>query len=601
MTTEEIDSTEKLEEWLKNKPYTVSRALLLRAYLRVLPIVFGIYQQRDNRISGDLKQKSLLNIFRSIFVSSTIFQHDLVSQKAAASSHQAALRIANSQNSVWERHFMSFTQMSHVSQQVSFAYSLTDPSSHRIAQLAGNAVGMIAASVFSLATEVLANPSSELAPPKLNIDQTYPELVWASVRSDCAYFENGSYQSLVNEPLWLDDVRGTQTYNTNIPIEMRAHLDRFRKTDEYKKNHWGMWLDWYSAVVRGEGSFFGQEADIEIATKPDEFWDRDIALVMDDLVEITGWKEGGSSNNGGPTLPPIPDLPKTKPPSTDYPDSWAPYSYEWTSEHKIALDGDALDAILVPEPRSPDDAKNRLEAAKKAASDLLGDLSTNGFQVPEAYKRSLERYVEALPGSADGAIYVADQEMRTLRDDLEDDLKQGINTRFANRLKRIIEQHYGLRPYYPDLLNFYDDVKAGELVEPPPLEAFEKLDDTIRDNTPDVFDDSVQRSLNRLDVPDDRPEKYESPVQSPTTDEAIEATDLPVDPIKDIDPERARQNAKAGALQKIGKTLDTAEKGAKNIERVKKVAKTFKETGRPIWDFIRSLGENGGDVPPGLG
>ena len=65
---------------------------------------------------------------------------------------------------------------------------------------------------------------------------------------------------------------------------------------------------------------------------------------------------------------------------------------------------------------------------------------------------------------------------------------------------------------------------------------------------------------------------------------------LPPDPIADIDPERAAQQAKAGALNRIWQVLLRAEKGAKGIERVEKAVSDYGRVIGPIIDWLSKLG-----------
>ncbi len=251
----------------------------------------------------------------------------------------------------------------------------------------------------------------------------------------------------------------------------------------------------------------------------------------------------------------------------------SPFDYGWTTDGKIALIGDALGRVFAPEYRSPDDSRKRLEAARRMAESVAREVQSGKFQIGDNYTTDLQNYSKQLPGDIEGNIYLADSIIRTLRDDLEDDLRLGfVSERAARRLKRVIEAHYGLRVYFPDLQGFYDDVKRGELAEPPPIEAMRNLSEAVEAFTPDVFDESV------VDTVDERcwPTYHSTERSSVKVEEATELTvDLPPDPISDVDPVQSDQAARAGAFNRLWGILKQTEKAAKNVERAEKVADIF--------------------------
>lgn len=203
----------------------------------------------------------------------------------------------------------------------------------------------------------------------------------------------------------------------------------------------------------------------------------------------------------------------------------------------------------------------------------------------ETYGHGLSLYLDRLPRFNEGNIYLADFELRNLRDDLEDDIKHGVDNRFARRLGKLIEQHYGLRPYFPDLMTFYDDVKRGKLSEPPPLLAMEKLEGVVKEFTPDVFESSVSEYLGGLEQSGT---STHCEIFGSSPDAATNVI-LPPDPISGIDLERTKQHAKGGALNQIWSVLRRVEDGAKNIERAEKAAKTYEKYVEPLLDWLSKI------------
>jgi TIR domain len=271
--------------------------------------------------------------------------------------------------------------------------------------------------------------------------------------------------------------------------------------------------------------------------------------------------------------------------------SKTPFDYGWTKTGKIAVLGGGMDHVSVPANRSPADAKKRLEAARILARELSDDYRDgrkNSYVRPE-FIRHLDRYADRLPSDTDGNIYLSDCEARSLRTLFENELKYGIDDAFAARLRTLLEQHQGVRPYYPELGIFYDDVRTGQLSEPFPLDAVAKTEGVVAAHTPSVFMPDVSGSLDQVEQA--RPDAPAAQATGRTeTAPPLSSMTLPPDPIADIDPERAAQQAKAGALNRLWQVLLRAEKGAKGIERVEKAVSDYGKVIGPIIDWLSKLG-----------
>jgi TIR domain len=271
--------------------------------------------------------------------------------------------------------------------------------------------------------------------------------------------------------------------------------------------------------------------------------------------------------------------------------SKTPFDFGWTKTGKIAVLGGGMDHVSVPANRSPADAKKRLEAARILAQELADDYRDgrkNSYVRPE-FVRHLDRYADKLPSDTDGNIYLSDSEARSLRTLFENDLKGGLDDGFAARMRTLLEHHQGIRPYFPDLIEFYQDVRIGKLSDPFPLDAVAKTEGVVAAHTPSVFMPDVSGSLDQVEqTKPDAPAAQET--GSAETAPPLSSMTLPPDPIADIDPERAAQQAKAGALNRIWQVLLRAEKGAKGIERVEKAVSDYGKVIGPIVDWLSKLG-----------
>src|SRR5690606_25391471 len=132
-------------------------------------------------------------------------------------------------------------------------------------------------------------------------------------------------------------------------------------------------------------------------------------------------------------------------------------------------------------------------------------------------------------------------------------------------------------------------VRKGALSEPLPLDAFARLDAIIAEFTPDVFDKSVSEGIAEIER---KPETERGPVAVAASPDPS-AIAPPPDPIAEIDPARAAQHAKGGAINRIWELLLRGERGAKNIERAEKAVGAYGRYVGPVLQWLLKLGDGG--------
>ncbi|MCV6576024.1 MAG: hypothetical protein OIF58_09845 [Cohaesibacter sp.] len=122
-------------------------------------------------------------------------------------------------------------------------------------------------------------------------------VVDAAVDADCAWLiENQGLGHLIDQPLWLIDVRGNEKYLANFPDWVRKPFDDFVKQDRWELGASRLLIaNWYRALLPNSPtaipkSAFGKEADLVIATQPNEFWkvseDRSAKQIFDEIAAI---------------------------------------------------------------------------------------------------------------------------------------------------------------------------------------------------------------------------------------------------------------------------------------------------------------------------
>lgn len=265
----EIRSQEDLERWLEARPpdrrRDEARAIAARAALRLFPLVFTALDVPHRRLDIETKQGLILQSFRAVFISWVACKYPLgavnartleVTARAAATAARAAAGIAD------------------------VATTATRAASRAAA---GNATA--AAAAARTAADATGSGAAS----------------WKAVAVDCAWLEApDSDGRLIDEPLWLVDVRGDPKFNVNMPRWARHPLDAFAESEMARKGPWAPIVDWYRSVLshRGGGapkSLFGEKADIEIATQPNDFWTvtetRGADRIMQDVFVRRWWEE----------------------------------------------------------------------------------------------------------------------------------------------------------------------------------------------------------------------------------------------------------------------------------------------------------------------
>lgn len=188
------------------------------------------------------------------------------------------------------------------------------------------------------------------------------------------------------------------------------------------------------------------------------------------------------------------------------------------AEGRIAIDLTALQEFQDP---NPADLPQFLAAARAVAERAHAHLSSPRFNGRREYGELLEAYLGVLPSQdgIGGDIITADGLVRTIREMLEVDV---VIDFFSNaQINRCIESHQALRPHFPILERFYDQVRTGRITTPLPMDAARAIRDTINEHTPEIFAPSVQvfASSNSAPTPaPPLPEERGSPPTAPPQD-----------------------------------------------------------------------------------
>ena len=322
-----------LEAWLKGKPDDWARVIAWRAAMRAAPLTVE-FVQAD--LADDAKQRLQLFLYRCLLISSAARNWPAEDMKAAARPALSARSAALSARSA---------ALSALSAALSAARSA-----------AGSAAGSAA-----LSAEFAALSAARLA-------------MWEAVSADARALARGAtVGALAAAPLWPD----------RAPPEWYSQAWRALSSDPGVLGAgFRPWLDWYAGLAGLDGSaqphdIFGPTLSRKIALQPDEWWNRHVPAVNDD---VAGWLSNETDLKAD-----IAAVAENIPQQTV-----GVYRFGWS---------DGALKPLPPDPASDaDDAAVLLaEARRKAEEFLERSARTN---IDPFIIRSVALALEAMPGDA---------------------------------------------------------------------------------------------------------------------------------------------------------------------------------------------------------
>jgi hypothetical protein len=280
----------------------------------------------------------------------------------------------------------------------------------------------------------------------------------------------------------------------------------------------------------------------------------------------------------------------------------SPITLNRKPDGRIGVEPGPFSLPTVPAHLTPDNHHKTLAACRTRAVQLKKLASSPEFQGRSQYKEILSDYVEWLPSElGTGNILLADGEARTLNMLFKAD-EDILPTAFASRLAVLLQDHNGLRSYYPDIETHYEAIRKGRLIKPLPRDAVQAFQKIIRSQTPAVFDETVSPAIDEAakPIPDIKPPLPEDmPPPDPNRPKP------PSDPIADVDPRKSRSYTIASAINRIWSILQRGKDTAQAIEGWQKTYDLLKPHIGAIIDFLHPFlpggSSGGGSLPPTIG
>jgi hypothetical protein len=342
---------------------------------------------------------------------------------------------------------------------------------------------------------------------------------------------------------------------------------------------WEYWVDWYEnrlfGRVRSEDREF---AYIEV---PTEQWAGGPLLVNTWIINRIKELESTASR-----VDSLGERVSSASPSRLKPLAGVPsaFGFGWTAAGTIRIVSSPANWPVFPLPSSEADHRNRLDACRILVQDVISALKAQKYNARPEYADALICYHARLPNApGTGNILLADAEARRLRDLWAND-HDSISAGLASRLKILLEQHIGLRPYYPEIEKFYRDVQSGRIETPLPQDAVEGFIKGVQDHTPSVFDPSVSGAVEVSAQP--APEMAAPDHVSPADQNQPEP---PADPLKELDPKKAHDFTIGGVINALWKVYLEGDKVPKAAEGWKKAGDALQPFVDPILEWLRSF------------
>lgn len=357
--------------------------------------------------------------------------------------------------------------------------------------------------------------------------------------------------------------------------------------------HWSVWIDWYESVLSGTPSRSEDEdaAFTEVAGKLS--WDNAEAAntEISQRLRAIRARPGSELPNEARDPDPLENIP-------------SPISIERRADGRIGVDAAQCARPTLPPAFDPADHERLLAACRARADQLRDQLTSRKFQVRSDYAELLAEYLQWLPAEpGSGNILLADGEARILNKLFAAEQDE-LPVAFSGRLSTLLEDHQGLRPYYPELERHYRSIATGRLATPLPHDAVEGIRRTIHEHSPEVFDDTVAPVMDETARPVPSvgtPLPEDVPPPDPNRPKPLR------DPIADVDPAASRGYTFASAANRIFKILKRGKDVGDGVKGWNEAYAAFKENIPHLLQWLRDNwpggigGDGGPTLPPTIG
>jgi DNA segregation ATPase FtsK/SpoIIIE-like protein len=390
------------------------------------------------------------------------------------------------------------------------------------------------------------------------------EEIWDAVSHDANFVASGgTAQALASKMLWH---KGAPTWVGEYWWLLQVDLLR--------EDGWQVWIDWYNRRIEGVSE--PEEIELVFATVPDKEREAGPATankwIKERLEELQKKDSPPSPKSAAPPQP-IENLP-------------SPFTFGRNAAGQITIVAGPQNTPVIAFPG--DDATHRrwLETGRKLTERLIADLQAGKFNnVRSDYREGLERYVSDLPPEPRaGNFLLADAEARALRGLFAAE-PHILAEPFAARLKIVLENHFALLGFYPEVARYIAAAREGQVTAPLPQEAIAGFGKVVLDNTPLAFTPEVSQGLREAEREAPKVELEPEDVRG-----GPPPVKPPAYPYDEPDPEKSHWYSIASSFNALYKAVwNAAKNDPKNVVAWIAILEKLTEYAKPIIEWLKTF------------
>ncbi|MGA8171560.1 MAG: hypothetical protein WB816_12130 [Methylocystis sp.] len=458
-----FETRKSLQKWLESLPPEQGRwfavAIAARAALRVVPLVA---MELPHENEEEYRRRLPKLIFAALFAGA------LSRVAAKYSNHAKGLRAADAATAPFSAHTPAA---------VAAAYAAS----------AANAAAAGTTDAAYTAAATAAYTANAAAAP-----YTADAEIWVEISRDANFVISGVMpEALVSMPLWPD---GAPNW-----------ADEYWKRLQYLLPHedsWQAWTDWYNRRLDGVSDL--DEIELPFATIPERVRTASPASanrwIQEQLhVLIESSRKGARVEKFFKELEGLQkeDLPPPPQPIENLP---SPFTFGCNAAGQITVITGPQNTPAIAFPGDDKTHRRWLETSRKLTERLIADLESGKFyNVRPDYREGLARYANDLPPEPGaGNFLLADAEARKLLKLFIAEARV-LSEPFAVALRTVLESHFALLGFYPEVARYLTAAREGQVTAPLPQEAIDGFGKAILDNTPQAFTSEVSQGLHDVE------------------------------------------------------------------------------------------------------
>jgi hypothetical protein len=348
--------------------------------------------------------------------------------RAKGSDLPGVIEVFKAAQVAWLGNGPAFHEASALASSAAEALSRSAPTLGRSSTAAWNVGGAAYIAARCVQRDLLENPEQALA-YALEAEEASGRAELAAsaemaVELDAEVLDSG--RDLRDAPLWLIEE----------PKWVAPSWERITGRLRDRHENWHVWTGWYEERLGGAPSDWDRE--LRRAQIGADMHRQGARVINEQIADSLGYPTDEERRPTSDEVLPLENVPSA-------------FGFDWSEAGRLVLFASSADLPLFPSPGSERDHSKRLDTCRALAEDLVEALEAYRYNARPEYLSSLRKYLKRTPQKiGEGNILLADAEARTIRSLFSADV-DCISTGLASNLKTFLEQHMGLRLFYPEI------------------------------------------------------------------------------------------------------------------------------------------------------